>query len=591
MSESILGIQVGITSGCSIYYDGRIVYASSEERFTKVKNETCFPFLSIKNALSFLKRERIPRPSLGIVPSLNMDFCHFLMRREATFSIADYIKEQHEYYLPRIYQNKKVDYQEIFKHKFDKGLTDYFKEKNVKMDSKQDWLNTRMDMLKEAGGLNAVEFVNHEHSHAAYALYATYAPKEQTLVVTLDGFGDDANCSIWLWKEGRLECIKKYDNFNIGRLYRYITLCLGMKPNEHEYKVMGLAPYASDYIVNQTYSIFENTYFIDSEGNVAWKELPTDHYFYFKEKLEGHRFDAIAGALQKYTEKMIVDLITFWCKKTGKSHVALSGGVALNIKVNLHLAQIPEIEKLYVPASGGDESHAIGSIFAFLDRKGEGEKISPITHMYLGNEYSQEEIDREVKCFVDVHPIFAVKFQVSNKEVAKLLAQKKIIGRFCGKMEFGARSLGNRAILADPRDPAIIKQINSKIKNRDFWMPFTPSIIDYKSSDYLINSKELDLSFMTIASETTAQARSDIPATLHPADLTARPQIVTKKTNPAYYDLIDNFHSLTGVGSLLNTSLNLHGLPICESPADVFNVLLNSDLDMALLGDTLVYKK
>lgn len=209
--------------------------------------------------------------------------------------------------------------------------------------------------------------------------------------------------------------------------------------------------------------------------------------------------------------------------------------------------------------------------------------------MYLGNSYTVGQIKEKVEKFLATKT-YKVDYNAKNKDVAKLLSEGKVIGRFVGRMEFGARSLGNRAILANPNKKDIVRTINSKIKKRDFWMPFTPSLIDYKERDYLINPKGFKFPFMTVACPTTEKAQEEIFGALHPADFTARPQIVTQKSNKKYWDLIDEFHSLTGIGALLNTSLNLSGIPICESPEDVFYVFENSDIDAIYLENILVQR-
>lgn len=591
--ESILGVQIGISSGCAVYYNGEIVYAASEERFTKIKNDTVFPEKSIKNAFDFLTSNNIPLPSKAVLPSINLDYRHYLMKREAVFSIKDYLEEQSRYWYPKIYQNKKVSFEDIFKSKFDYSLLDaahISRLQNAK-DSKVEWQTVRKELVEKCTGIKEIHFTNHEHSHAAYALYASPLSKNDTLAVAIDGYGDDGNCSVWIYENGKLKCLKTYSNFNIGRMYRYITLLMGMRPNEHEYKVMGLAFYPREELLSETYKVFENTYYFDqNDGEIKHHELPPDHYYYFKEKLEGHRFDIIAASLQKYTETMIVDMVRYWLKKTGKRKLVLAGGVSLNIKANMMLSELKEVDELYVPASGGDESQSIGAIFSYLDSDGKSTAITPLKNSYIGNEYSQSEMDMSIQKFCNNHKNFRYKEHTSNKEVASLLANGTVLARFVGRMEFGQRALGNRSIIANPGAKDIVKKINYQIKHRDFWMPFTPSMLDYRAEDYLVNPKSLKFPFMTVACRTTERAYKEISGSLHPADYTARPQIVTKESNFEYWDLLNEFNKLTGVGAFLNTSLNLSGLPICESPEDVFHVLLNSDIDMALLGTTLIHR-
>jgi carbamoyltransferase len=592
---SIIGFQISHTSGIAIYHEGDIVFAASEERYTKVKNETLFPYNAVKKAYEFIEKNNIPKPKKAVIATENLDFSHFVVRREATFSINDYIKEQTDFHYPKIYENKKINYLDAFEG---------YEREGVLSDEDLNFLKSaenpteafrkiRAKLVTESTGITDVEFINHEFSHAAYALYASEIKKEDALIVAIDGYGDDANAFIGTFEKGQIVEQKKYKNFNIGRMYRYITLLLGMKPNEHEYKVMGLAPYTTERMINTVYPIFENIWYFDEESReVKFHEKPQDHYFYFKDKFDGKRFDAIAGALQKYSEKMIVDLVSFWAKKLGKRKVVLSGGVALNIKANKSISELEIIDDIYVPASGGDESLCIGAIFAYLDKNQTNFGIKPLKNMYLGNENSEEVIKNSINEFMASHSDkFLLRENVSNKEIAQLIADGNIVGRCVGRMEFGARALGNRSILANPGLKNIVRKINSQIKHRDFWMPFTPSMIDYKADEYLINPKNIRFPFMTIACDTTKKAHEDIFGALHPADLTSRPQIVTKEINAGYWDLLNEFHKISGIGAFLNTSLNLSGLPICETPEDVFHVLLNSDLDMVLIDKCLIFRK
>ena len=183
------------------------------------------------------------------------------------------------------------------------------------------------------------------------------------------------------------------------------------------------------------------------------------------------------------------------------------------------------------------------------------------------------------------------KIENIEKECAKLLANEKILARSSGRMEWGARALGNRSILANPKNMAVINRINKAIKMRDFWMPFCPTILENYGDKYLINEKQLSAPYMILAFKSTTLGRKSIPAGLHPYDQTARPQLIKKEFNPSYYYLISEFEKLTGIGGLLNTSFNLHGSPIACTAKDCINTLINSDIDYLAIGDYLVWRK
>ncbi len=590
--KAIVGVQIGITSGCAVYRNGVIEFAASEERYSRVKNDTSFPDQAIEDAIKTcgLTADDIEKI---ILVSRRMSPDHFLTNRECRFSIEDYLREQYEYYKPRILNGTKTDFLEIFSEKIDSRYTDLLQEVRNSNEPRSDiWNRWRSARVSRLFGVSPdeVQIVNHESAHAAYAYYGSPFRGNDVLTVTFDGFGDEANAVIATNMQDRLNVDHRYTNFNIGRIYRFITLLLGMKPNEHEYKVMGLAPYATEYTYRKALGVFLNAYKFIDDGNIKIDPELKDHFFYFKDRLEGCRFDGVAAALQIFTEKMNCALVNHWAEKLEKKRIVLSGGVSLNIKANMEIGKLECVQDLFVVGSGGDESLCIAGIYAYLDENGRGSEILPLESLYLGSTISQKEIDPVVKKLSRQMDVQVVE-NVTSDAVARMIADGKIVGRVAGRMEFGARSLGNRSILADPRHPETIRKINSKIKNRDFWMPFTPSILPDDAAKYLNNPKGFRFPYMSIACETTNEGRRSLSAALHPADHTARPQIVEKYSNPTYHELLASFKSVTGVGALLNTSLNLHGMPIVRTADDASQVLINSDLDGLVIENTLIARR
>jgi carbamoyltransferase len=413
------------------------------------------------------------------------------------------------------------------------------------------------------------------------------APSRKAAIVTADSWGDDCNATISIVESGQIKEIHRTAMCNLARIYRWMTLLLGMKPNEHEYKVMGLAPYAKDYIRDPAYKIFKETLVVDGL-DFKWKQKPTDMYFYFRERFEGIRFDGIAGGVQLWLEEMLCQWITNILSHTGTDVLYFSGGLSLNVKANKTVAELPIISDLHIPPSGGDESLAMGAAFVLSTELGETPK--PLQNAYLGYEPSEEEARLGAEQFRN-HPDYEVIDDWNSDQLAELLAQGKVLARCVGRMEFGARALGNRSILCDPSKPENLNLINQKIKFRDFWMPFTPSILQERAADYLINPKNLQASYMTIAFDSTPLGRKDIRAAIHPADFTVRPQVVTQELNPGYYALIKAFESKTGIGALLNTSLNLHGDPIVCNVVDSINTLIKSGLDGVILPGLLILRR
>jgi len=290
-------------------------------------------------------------------------------------------------------------------------------------------------------------------------------------------------------------------------------------------------------------------------------------------------------------ENLIVSLIRNWLRKTGIRNLAVAGGCFMNVKANKLIAETDECDELFVMPSCGDESCAIGaSIWCHIKNDREKKnKIEPIKDLYWGPEYIDSEVKDAMSRFSD-----SIDFRTCNdieKESAELLAGHKIIGRMSGKMEWGARALGDRSIIANPKRLQNLRKLNAAIKMRDFWMPFAPSILWERREEYAVLFNDFDSYYMTMAYDSTPLAREQLIAALHPYDFTMRPQFVKQEHNPKYHRLISEFEKLTGIGGVLNTSFNLHGSPIVCSPQDALQTLLDSDLDYVTINDYLIWKR
>ncbi len=382
---------------------------------------------------------------------------------------------------------------------------------------------------------------------------------------------------------------------SIGYLYAITTMYLGMKPLQHEFKVMGLAPYAKGHNVNKVYSKLKKLIWINNQLQFQSKfNMPFADNF-FLEEMKFQRFDSIAGAIQKLTEELTCEWIKAAIKKTGIRNIALSGGVFMNVKANMKITQLEEVDSLFVMPSCGDEANAMGACFYGYKKYCEENNLNfypkPIEDLYLGPEYDNEYIEKLIK-----EKNLNEKYKISkltniNKEVAKLLAKGKIVARCSGKSEWGARALGNRSILANPKEKDTIRILNESIKDRDFWMPFTPSILDKFERKYIINPKKIFSPYMATTFDSTPLAQKDLVAAIHPYDFTVRPQMVTKKHNKDYYEIIDEFRRLTGIGGILNTSFNLHGEPNVLAPEDALHTVENSALKFLAMRDYLFEKR
>jgi len=441
-----------------------------------------------------------------------------------------------------------------------------------------------------------VRRIDHHRCHAAYAYYSSPIRGEPVLALTVDGWGDGMNATIGVFDEcGHYQRYYETDQCNIGRIYRYMTLVLGMKPNEHEYKVMGLAPYGREKYAQRAQELFDSTLYVDGL-EFKWGVKPEDSYFWFKERLEGVRFDNIAYAMQAWVEKLLCRWVANAVHEYGISKVVISGGVAMNVKAMGRIAELPEVEELFIGGSGSDESMSISAGICLAEdmtrEAGEhwhADGVKPMESLYLGPQAS----GREERSLIDRldNELYEIVQSPEPTEVARLLSEGKVIARCVGRMEFGQRSLGNRSILADPVDLRVKDKINAMIKNRDFWMPFAPVLLDRYASQYLVNPKELHSPHMTIAFPTTEEGFVSMIAGCHPADHTTRAQILAREVNPGLYELLEAFESITGRGALLNTSFNLHGFPIVNTPAEAFEVFVHSGLDGLLLNEYLLLKR
>ena len=586
----ILGIHDGHNSSAALVIDGKLICSLAEERFSRIKNHFGYPKKAINAVLNYagIKPKQIDKIALS---SKNIKPAYYYVSRNSKLSVKDYLREQNEYWYPKLYENKNPNYLDVFKDKID---LDNFPYDNSLIKDENDWQGmwkARKKYISQNLGIEEDKLNYHDH-HKCHAFYGyMLCPNKNIplLIYTMDGFGDGANGTVSIAFPGKkVEEISRSSNCNIGRIYRYATLLLGMKPAEHEYKLMGLAAYNSDKYGNDAYKVYADTLKVDGL-KFSYKHQPQDHFFYFKEKLDGERFDAIAYGVQKRTEELLTVWISNGINQTGIKNVVMSGGVAQNIKANQKITELNKLEQLFIPPGPSDESISIGAAFLEYQKTKEITNENTITSAYMGISFNDLQVKEAIDHFES--QMWRVK-QTSPNEVAQFLAKGDIIARFgIDQMEFGARALGNRSIIADPRNLQTLHKINKYVKMRDFWMPFAPSILEERMKDYIYNDKNIEGRFMAIGFNTTALARKEIPAGIHPFDKTARPQIVTKKDNPGYHELIKSFEKLTGIGALLNTSFNIHGEPIVGTPYDALDTFKRSGIQHLLLGNWLISKK
>lgn len=586
----VLGINDGHQASAAIIVDGRLCAAIAEERFTRRKNEHGYPRHAVAACLKLAGVSAVDLDRVAIA-TCDLPPAYFAIRRDSDFSIGDFWREQTDYWYPVLYEGRSLSYQEVFR---DKVNPDNFVYDRTLLKSESD-----VDGMRDARRIHAatmlgitadrIVFKDHHAAHAYYGLLAAPPNHGKKLIFTADGFGDGSNASIWIADgPGPLREVTRTDQCHIGRMYRYATLLLGMKPAEHEYKVMGLAPYANPDYCHRAYNVYAETLQVDGLG-FKYRVRPKDNFFHFRERLQAERFDAIAYGIQRRTEELVQEWIINGVRQTGIRDVVFSGGVAQNIKANKCIWESNDVDSLFVPPGPHDESLSIGAAYMECVEHGQyADTEAGFPSAYLGTAYDDAEILRVLEGQQETGGYHFC--EAGPAEAAEILSRGEVMGCFQGRMEFGARALGNRSILADPRNPKVIQRINDQVKVRDFWMPFAPSIKADREHDYMVNPKRIDARYMTMAFESTATGKAAIPAALHPYDLTGRPNVVDPGQNQRYHDLIEAFEKLTGVGALLNTSFNLHGEPVVEKPEDAMSTFLRSGLRHMNIGGFLVSK-
>jgi carbamoyltransferase len=438
-----------------------------------------------------------------------------------------------------------------------------------------------------AQGLPAdrIRFVEHHTCHAATAYFARGTLDRDVLVLTNDGHGDGLCATVSIGRGGelkRLASVPRDDS--IAALYSYVTYLLGFVPLEHEYKLMGMAPYAEQTSGAQAVcEYFESLFELDPEAPLRWSRtagtMPVSALAPEIEKaMRFRRFDAVMAGLQLFVEKVVTQWVRATVEFTGIGDLALGGGIFMNVKLNQRIAELPGVTSAFFCPSAGDESNSLGAAWAESDDMTSKDVSRPLPGLYLGAGYSRSEVEQAVAGYTFGKNVRVTEMADPEAQCAELLAGRQVVARFAGRMEFGARALGNRSILANPSDPDAVTVINKMVKKRDFWMPFAPSMLAEHADDYLVALPGCNGEYMTLAFDVQENVRQQIRAATHPHDHTCRPQIVLAEANPSYHRLISLFHERTGIGTVLNTSFNLHGYPIVETPEQALRVFDSSGL-------------
>tara|TARA_Y100000589_G_scaffold94989_1_gene89696 strand:- start:561 stop:2339 length:1779 start_codon:yes stop_codon:yes gene_type:complete len=580
-------------ASCAITENGKVLYASGEERFTRVKNDAGFPLLALNSGLKKLGLTYNDIEHLVIATIEREDYLAFEYRRESLLDIKDYQKLMSDYWKPKLSGDK---YDKSFVHKFLKSKKNF---KNgyygIPLDSNKrdlknkEYLEIIKNTLSKKLSLRAdqISFVDHHKSHAYYALSTSSIDrKEKYAVITVDSYGDGKNQTVWIGDENSLKIVAETNQCLLARIYRFTTLYLGMMPFEHEYKVMGLSAYSnnkySKHITEKLKKI------VEVKGlKITSSNPPNNLYEFLSEIFRGERFDNIARSIQDLTEDILIQLFKNVSETYGIKNFYYTGGVAMNVKANQKIFELKEVNKLIIPGAPDDQSIAIGACLIH-DNKNQL-PFGSVKNMYLGDSI-QDLSELNIKALLKGTK--NINYSVpSIDEIAEKLINGEIIARASGAMEFGARALGNRSIFALPNNWENVDTINDMIKGRDFWMPFAGSLLDIDAKYVLEGDWEkADPRFMTISFKTKEKFYKKFKAATHRKDNTIRAHVVKEKDNPWYYNLLLKVKEKYGIGILLNTSYNIHGYPIVRTSEESINVFLKTGLKHLILDRFLLSK-
>jgi carbamoyltransferase len=583
----VLGITETHCATAALLRDGRIIGCASEERFTRLKNEAGYP----RRAIDALLRE------CGITPD-RIDLVALAGARAASREWLNRVLHD-EAYAREYYGVSWPSPRRTFRKKARKwgaklGLIDASRGKfGISERERLAFVTDHLGIARER-----ICALDHHLCHAAAAYWGGGFAGREALVLTSDNSGDGlcatASTAAGLAIERR-EATPSAPG-SVGAFYSFVTLALGMKFGEHEYKVMGMAPYAPEKYARRAEAALRAVFDLDEGQPARFRWLaPGERYALLLRAMVGLRFDWVAGGAQRLLEDILLRWARLMRQRHGGSRLALGGGVFMNVKANMLIGQEDWVEELFAFPSCGDESNAVGAAYlGYVQecaRQGQAAAPQPFGPAYLGPSVTDEEAEAVIT-ERRLHGRYKIAYHDRIEErIAELLVSDGVVARCAGRMEFGARALGNRSILANPSDHRVVGLINRMIKNRDFWMPFAPTVLGERAGDYLINPKGFASPYMMLAMPTKSAARDALAAAIHPHDATARPQILERAWNPEYHAVISEFQRRTGVGAVLNTSFNLHGEPIVGGAADAVDTFERSGLPHLAVGHWLLSKK
>lgn len=567
--------------------DGEVVAASEEERFTRIKHDSSFPVSAIRFCL---ERAGIKEQDLDFVVFNEKPFLKFERILKTIFSTWPF-------------------------------SSSLFREAIVNWIGGKLWIKT---LIEEKTGVapEKILFCEHHLSHAASAFFCS--PYPEAAILTCDGVGEQATTTLGFGRAGEITLFDEIRfPHSLGLLYSAFTAFLGFEVNEGEYKVMGMAAFGEPKYTDKVYrliQVVEDGSFRLDMGYFSYHYSPARSFnenfirLFGKPRDPGSRFVTakssvyddpvpvteeemsrsqyyadVAASIQKVTEDVLVKIANNLYLKTGQKKLCFAGGVALNCVANWQILNKTPFEEVFIQPAGGDSGGAMGAALYVYHSHLKHARKFVLSHAYWGKEYSDSEIKRFLE---DKGASF--RYFENEKEllgyVAQALFSQKVVGWFQGRAEWGPRALGHRSILADPRHVEMKDIVNIKIKFREPFRPFAPSVLEDHAPEYFDLGKsrhQHPLKFMLYT--VPAKKKDAIPAAIH-VDGSSRLQAVGRETNPRFYALIEKFYGLSGVPVLLNTSFNLKGEPIVETPEDAFNTFFRCGLDVLVLGNYVLEK-
>jgi carbamoyltransferase len=561
----ILGLNNGVDGGAALIDDGRVLSAINEERLNRKKNFWGPPLLAIEAVLrdagvAARDVEHVAQSSLtsGGGPHLRFEEPPPMKRLIEYVSLLPY------------------SHSDVVKQTY--LAVSGRRRRDVVVDQR----------LRELGCHAPKRYIEHHHCHAASAYYCSpYGDvPEDVLVVTADGTGDGI-CHSFATVTPDHQLVRRHSSMifhSIAEVYGYVTHNLGFKYNRHEGKITGLAAYGD---ASKTIGAFRRVMGYDPERlelrcSVPWGRPGARM---LRKMLDGHSREDVAAGVQQAIEEVMAGLVSAALRRYGKKYLCVAGGLFCNVRLNQVLREIPGVEDVYVQPGMADTGQGLGAALGLWAELRERPKPVPLRHAYLGNGFSDSEIEHELRS----RGLSYRRSANVHAETAELLAQKKIVARFAGRMEYGPRALGHRSIMYDTSDKSVNDWLNKRLGRTEF-MPFAPILLKDRASEFLENwddDKSAAAQFMTITYRMTPLGQMHSPAITH-VDGTARPQVVTREDNPDSHAILTEYEARTGRPILVNTSFNMHEEPIVCTPADAVSAFLRGHLDVLSIGSFVV---